>query len=214
MSNLMHHHIFATPMVDEQPSNPFYCPDIPPLSFIDMLRRQLYQDVGSPRQTSTPYRIGKKLLLSYARNLDRALFSRHRKPRVSISHEDLVTEPNSRASLWDDSSTLGSHRDRGLFSRGSVMHKSSWSFGDIGCHTNHVKSFQSVHESSFEVEIKSEKLYYPRSTSARSSGGYLESVLRRQIINRASLDQQPTLYDLKLRIQNFEGENDYLVILA
>jgi hypothetical protein len=67
-----------------------------------------------------------------------------------------------------------------------------------------------VHESSFDIEIKSEKLNYARPDSARSSIGYLESILRRQIIDQASSDRQPTLYDLKLRIQNFEGENDYL----
>jgi hypothetical protein len=67
-----------------------------------------------------------------------------------------------------------------------------------------------VHESSFEVEIKQERLNYTPLDSARSSVGYLESVLRRQIIDQASSDRQPTLYDLKLRIQNFEGENDYL----
>jgi hypothetical protein len=67
-----------------------------------------------------------------------------------------------------------------------------------------------VHESSFEVEIKQERLNYTPLDSARSSVGYLESVLRRQIIDQASSDRQPTIYDLKLRIQNFEGENDYL----
>ena len=205
------HHIIAGPLVDEQPSNPFYCPRIPAVSFMDTLRRQLYQDIGSPRQTSTPYRIGKKLLLSYARNLDRALFSRCRESKVSTSHPESVTEPNSRVSLWDDSSTLGSHRGRasGLLSRDSIKHKqislSSLSFNDIGGQTDHVKSYQSVHESSFEVEIRSEKLNYARPGSAQSSVGYLESILRRQIIDQASMDRQSTLYDLKLRIQNFEG---------
>ena len=216
----------TVPLIDEEPSNPFYCPDIPAISFADSLRRQLYKDVGSPRQTSTPYRIGRKLLLSYARNLDRALVPRKSDSTAagaSLSHVDVATNADSRVSLWDDSSTLASYRGRGLlFSRGSLMirHKGSGSFSGssspsfsdiIGCYTQHAKSYQSVHESSFEVELRSEKLNYSRLDSAPSPVDRLESVLRRQVINinhqaPSNPAAAPTLYDVKLRIQDLESE--------
>ena len=210
----------TVPLIDKEPSNPFYCPDIPAISFADSLRRQLYNDVGSPWQTSTPYRIGKKLLLSYARNLDRALVPRKSDHTASLSYVDLPTNADSRVSLWNDSSTLGSYRGRDLFSRGSLMirHKgscsssesSSPSFTDIGCYTKHAKSYQSVHDSSFEVELRSEKLNYSRLDSVQSPIDRLESVLKRQVINQAPSHPAPSLYDVKLRIQDLESEGDNL----
>jgi len=183
----------SVPLVDEQPANPFYCPDYPAVLFVSALRRRLCSDAGSPGKASASRRRRGDEPQSFARNLDRALFPEEIEP----SYISVWAQYSSR-------STSPADRDncRALVKR----KRSSDTFSDIKRVAKYAKSYQSVHESSFEVDINAHRLnYFPLNTG--QSPFHCEEYTWRNRSNWALSKGNPTIRELTLRVLALEGEH-------
>jgi hypothetical protein len=181
--------MLTPPLIDEQPANPFYCPELSAISYMDALRQRLQANLGPARD---------KLLYSFANVLvagdnDSDILYPDRDD-INYSCLDFSSQPSSvRRQLALPLGALGA----GL----SVKRKrslSSCSFSDINGPPQHARSFQSVHDSSFEITIKHEKLNYSRPNPGHSPDD-------RVLPDRQKLKNNPTIHDLNLRIQALEG---------
>jgi hypothetical protein len=200
---------YPLPLIDEQPENPFYCPEYPSTLFADTLRRRLLSIAGPPPKTGTPFGAD-NLLWSFARNIVQALSGESSDPSRPL-YPDLPSESSTQQDselyavpLWERRGLSAAPEKIPRLHRSSVKRKRSSSddsFSDILRPTKYAKSYQSVHESSFEVEIKSKKLNYFALNAGFSPGDF-----PRDLIYQPPTKPKSTVLDLGLRIQALQGE--------
>lgn len=176
------------PSIDAK--NPFYCPSVPAAAYLDSLRRRLSRTGPYSKSTNNQYflksfaRILDKALLSddSDNDDDDDDTSAFLEPssRINLSHREL--EPSLETSedhplgfeytipTWEyeDIDDLSENPWVGI--RGQPvpsnppglqnLKRKRTSFSDIRGPEKHAKSFQSVHDSSFDVSVKHEKLRY------------------------------------------------------
>jgi hypothetical protein len=160
------------PLVDAQPENPFYCPESPSTFYVDSLRLRLRKSLGSTQRTNVM--------------------------KMKLGIRKLYPLP-----LWEQEYSPVSNSSGSSYGRDSVKRKRSpsCSFSDIWRSSKHARSFQSVHESSFEITIKRERLDYFPSNAAYSPYQRVQPAIAKTT--------STTLHDLKLRIRTLES-NDIL----
>ncbi|KAG6861623.1 hypothetical protein C0995_014062 [Termitomyces sp. Mi166 len=162
---------FASPSIDID--NPFYCPAIPAASYIKSL-----QDRSRPTSSKVQLRRKKRLVASFARVLQNALLadtsdsSDDQNSGNTILQGHLLGKqqsPVDSPSSDEASPLLNSiprwERERGqdIWDRGNFALKKKRkrdNFSDIYGPPQYAKSVLSIHDSSFDVSIKREKLSY------------------------------------------------------
>jgi hypothetical protein len=207
----------AAPLVDENPANPFYCPELPAASYMNMLRRRL--DKQAHKHTALfP---GDRLLNSFASILDQALVAADGDhdpafqdrddigSRLNISSQ-LSTSPKLVAPpFWGETNTslpeLESSHSTLCISDGLPVKRirsPSCTFSDIDRPAKHARSLLSFHDSSFEVTVKRERLNYFTSNAECSPHQHLP--YSNSIAPAA--EGIPATHDhLNRRIQDLEG---------
>lgn len=167
---------YSTPLIDEQ--NPFYCPTVSATAYINSLRQNLRRNDPNIHRELQPQ--DAQLLLSFARVLDKALMqdddvaesfgslgaipdSPDRGPLSDTSSEDLDYPIPAWERYQDSSESGNSWIDIGgclARNRRPVVKRKRTSFSEIRGPPKYARSFQSVHDSSFEIDIKRENLQY------------------------------------------------------
>lgn len=165
----MPHH--STPVVDEK--NPLYCPDVPATAYLDTLRRLRARRL----QGQDPLR--RRTTRSFPQLLDAAIHSEIVLGRQRSDTCDSVPTPEAhsigartsghRTPPWEYHPGSGSSPESPCF--GASIRRASGpklqrlrledhSFSDFGGSSKFEKSIQSVHNSSFEVSVRREKLHF------------------------------------------------------
>lgn len=188
---------YSFPSIDTK--NPLYCPSVPAAVYIDSLRRRLDRNRSRSKRNSKS-RHKEHFLRSFARILDNALLSGDsddENPNIFPRHKSLLElSPDDENTLgfeyakpaWeqDDMDDSSDNPDNPWISmRGQPIPKippglpnlkrKRTTFSDIYGPAKHAKSFQSIHESSFDISVKHEKLQYSGFASPRS-GPYLKTI--------------------------------------
>ncbi|KAK7017350.1 hypothetical protein R3P38DRAFT_2635246 [Favolaschia claudopus] len=154
----------ALPTIDEK--NPLYCPGITASSYLSSLRRQNRRRRKSSRSENQPLK--KQFLSSFASVLEKALQEGNDDTLGKISQledDSTTTAASSTQASWNISASF-EHRGtlRPAISRVPLKRKrSSSSFSDLVGSPKHIRSIQSVHESSFEISVRQDKLnFFPQ----------------------------------------------------
>ncbi|KAG5651416.1 hypothetical protein H0H81_008724 [Sphagnurus paluster] len=151
---------FLVPSIDE--NNPFYCPSVSAASYLQSLQLQ--------RRKTGARKSRNRLLQSFARALESAL-----KENTDSSDEETVlghkltptANSSSEEKLYGFAYSIPAwERDHGedswdgLKGRSKVLKRQRTDFSDIQGPHKYAKSNNSVHDSSFDVSVKHEKLVY------------------------------------------------------
>lgn len=221
---------YALPVVDEK--NPFYCPAISASTYVKSLRQKF-----SRKQASRPnHRINK---LSFAQLLDRSLLQSDDEESSDISQEwtsrfsdqnpclPPILSSGSREGLpdipaWEKDpihlhlppllETIGDSSCLANFLKSGSKRKKT-SFSDLRGPAKHARSFQSVQDSSFDIEVKHEKLNYsgsfpcsppaqPVQTSPKAPPGLASAINFELLID--CLDETMPGIRLKERLRNLK----------
>ncbi|KAK7055930.1 hypothetical protein R3P38DRAFT_2682467 [Favolaschia claudopus] len=151
------------PTIDEK--NPLYCPGITASSYLSSLRRQNRRRRKSSRSENQPPK--KQFLSSFACLLEKALQEANDDTlgKISQLEDDSTTAASSTQASWNISASF-EHRGtlKPAISRVPLKRKrSSSSFSDLVGSPKHIRSIQSVHESSFEISVRQDKLnFFPQ----------------------------------------------------
>lgn len=136
------------PLIDEQ--NPFYCPTVPAISYLDSLR-QLHAQENFMTATQDS-----GLFYSFAHIIDQ-------QNRLAIHSDDDDSSPGTHPiPAWEKEGLSDLSDRRPPVQLRSVKRKLSFSssFSDIKQPAKYARSFQSVHDSSFELSVKAQRLFY------------------------------------------------------
>ncbi|KAF7335460.1 hypothetical protein MVEN_02199300 [Mycena venus] len=186
------------PTIDEK--NPLYCPAITASKYLSSLRRQNRRRKSS-RAENQPLK--DRFLSSYARVLDKALQEGDDESlgKLSQSENDSITTSFALPSFRNLSSSF-EHRSttvdvKKVTSRPPLKRKRSRSsFSDLEGPAKHMRSIQSVHESSFEISVRRERLqFFPPKAQ------YSPFVLPKKSSPKATLTEE-----LKAKIRSLEDE--------
>ncbi|KAJ7765843.1 hypothetical protein DFH07DRAFT_810015 [Mycena maculata] len=179
------------PTIDEK--NPLYCPAITASSYLSSVRRQVRRR-NSRAQIQPPQNV--RLVSSFARILDKALHEDGNEPlNIGPKSDDgsTVTLPSS----WENLENTFEHRTTTTVkktTRQPLKRKRS-SFSDLRGPPKYARSVPSVHESSFEVSIRRERLQY---FSAKPQ--YSSFVMPKKAVKTTLVE------DLKAKIRSLEDE--------
>ncbi|KAK7678594.1 hypothetical protein QCA50_018466 [Cerrena zonata] len=169
-------------VVDDE--NPFYCPSIPALSFLETVRQKIYIEASTHRQKSarTPdpaYDVDQLLFPSFHNMLDRSLdeedlLQLHYLPRNASNLPTRLRHDSSSSSLGTDHlhsgpswrNTADRHGNRPLRhetarrSSKPVHIRTSDSFSEFQGPFRRQRSSMSVNEGSFELSAKAARLHF------------------------------------------------------
>ncbi|KAJ7111202.1 hypothetical protein C8R43DRAFT_1041770 [Mycena crocata] len=146
---------YPLPTIDEK--NPLYCPAITASSYLSSVRRQVRRR-KSRTQTKSE---NDRSLSSFARFLDKALQEGENEPMRPLPQSDDESALTSHTlPAWENLSTsFEHHKSSKKISRPPLKRKRS-SFSDLRGSPKYARSVQSVHESSFEISVRRERLHY------------------------------------------------------
>ncbi|KAJ7068858.1 hypothetical protein B0H15DRAFT_918312 [Mycena belliarum] len=155
---------YSLSTIDEKPSidanNPLYCPAITASSYLSSLRRQVRR-----RDSRTQPQDAKKLF-SFAQILDDALHEGERKPLHDLPQSDDDHTLPSSYTFRENLTISVEHRTRATENKTSrlpLLKRKRSSFSDLRGSPKHARSVESVHESSFEISARRERIqYFPR----------------------------------------------------
>jgi hypothetical protein len=130
-----------------------------------------------------------------------SLLLRLRKNLGSAQRTDVGIRKLYPFPFWEQGYSPVSNSSSSSYGRDSVKRKRSpsCSFSDIWRSSKQARSFQSVHESSFEITIKRERLDYFPSNAAYSP--------YQRVQPATAKTTSTTLHDLKLRIRTLESND-------
>lgn len=190
------------PVVDEK--NPFYCPALDAIAFLQNLRHEIYAD--PPPYSRTPG----DCLPSFAECLDRSLDEAELHELLYRAVPRVLDSPDvSQASLnfsgyFCDHSTPAPRRGLQDIPPGLRAKRKRPSppgtFSDMLAPPKREKSYQSVNESSFELSARGEKLRY-----FRESVDTLYSPYAPRSYGYSDTDGRPTAFELERKIRALEG---------
>ncbi|KAJ7266568.1 hypothetical protein C8J57DRAFT_1068466 [Mycena rebaudengoi] len=135
---------YSRPVIDDK--NPLYCPAVTASSYLSSVRRRARRRNSHSYPRALPP--GDKLISSFARVLDRALQGEN-DPILDYDEDATLT-----SSTWNASTRTSVKKS----SRQPLKRKSS--FSDLAGPPKYARSIQSVHESSFEISVRRERLQY------------------------------------------------------
>ncbi|KAJ7672228.1 hypothetical protein DFH06DRAFT_1082159 [Mycena polygramma] len=184
---------YSLPTIDEK--NPLYCPAVTASSYLSSLRRQNRRRKSSRAENLPPK---DRIQSSFARVLDKALQDEDPEPLGTLlQYEDDSTATSF--TLPGNSSTSFEHRTavKKATSRPPLKRKRSrTSFSDLEGPSKYALSIQSVHESSFEISVRRERLqFFPHKAQ------YSPFVLPKKPASKPTLTD-----DLKAKIRALEDE--------
>ncbi|KAJ7732141.1 hypothetical protein B0H16DRAFT_180720 [Mycena metata] len=189
----------ALPTIDEK--NPLYCPAITASSYLSSLRRQNRQRKAKARTQNQPQK--DRFLSSFARILDNALQEGHPDPLDTLPRsDDDSTATSFGFNSWKENVSTTSFEQlrtsvKKVSNRPPLKRKRTRSsFSDLDGPTKYARSIQSVHESSFEVSVRRERLdFFP------SKPQYSPLVVPKKPVVKTTLAE-----DLKAKIRALEDE--------
>lgn len=190
---------YSLPTIDEK--NPLYCPAITASSYLSSLRRQNRRRKSSRAENQPP---NEPVLSSFARVLDKALQEGDNEPLGTLlqSEDDSIATSFTLSTSFEYRSGTVKKVSRSPLKR----KRSRISFSDLDGPSKYARSIQSIHESSFEISVKRERLqFFPPKPQ------YSHFVLPKKSILKAPLTD-----DLKAKIRTLEGtvHHYYLDICA
>jgi hypothetical protein len=180
---------YSLPTIDEK--NPLYCPAITASSYLSSLRRQNRRRKSSRTENQPP---NDRVLSSFARVLDKALQEGDNEPLGTLlkpEDDDSIATSFTLSTSFEHRSTVKKVTYRPPLKR----KRSRTSFSDLDGPSKYARSIQSVHESSFEISVKRERLqFFPPKPQ------YSHFVLPKKSILKAPLTD-----DLRAKIRTLEG---------
>lgn len=190
---------YSLSTIDEKPSidanNPLYCPAITASSYLSSLRRQVRR-----RDSRTQPQDAKKLF-SFAQILDDALHEGERKPLHDLPQSDDDHTLPSSYTFRENLTISVEHRTRATENKTSrlpLLKRKRSSFSDLRGSPKHARSVESVHESSFEISARRERIqYFPR----KPQYNYSPIALPKNRASKTSLTN-----DLKAKVRSLEDQ--------
>ncbi|KAJ7698980.1 hypothetical protein B0H17DRAFT_317089 [Mycena rosella] len=181
---------YSLPTIDE--NNPLYCPAVTASSYLSSLRRQAHRRNSRAQSQSE----NDKKLSSFARILDKALQEGEREPLRELSQlDDESTLPSSYTLRENLSISVERRTTVQKTSRQPLKRKRS-SFSDLGGPPKYARSIESVHDSSFDVTTRRERIqYFPQKPQ------YSPFVLPKKPAAKPTLTD-----DLKAKVRGLEDQ--------
>lgn len=229
---------YSSPSIDSK--NPLYCPSVPAAVYLDSIRRRLRRN-RSRSKPSGKSKHNDYFLRSFSRILDNALlgdsddedsrvfppqsrtyssYNEEPSPDTSESEESPLGFEYSVPS-WEHNDTNDQSENLWVGMRGQPvptrppglrnLKRKRTIFSDIQGPAKHAKSFQSVHESSFDVSLKHERLRYSGFAGLRprhylkAMKHYAESTPHIESAPESIIINDPVGSQFKRRIRTLEG---------
>lgn len=187
------------PVIDDK--NPFYCPALDAVAFLQNLRHQLH--------SGAPVHIPNDCLPSFAECLDRSLdedelheLSCRIPPH--LAHSPDVSDLTFSAFFCNQSTPVPHQGWKAAplgFKAKRKRPMSPDTFSDMLAPSKKEKSFQSINESSFELSARADKLRYSRGSHDALYSPYPPKGFKYSVV-----DARPTAFELERKIRALEGE--------
>ncbi|KAF8896640.1 hypothetical protein BD779DRAFT_600233 [Infundibulicybe gibba] len=210
------------PLVDEK--NPFYCPAIPASDYLRSLREQQQNGIPGPIRngsTRSTRHERDRFMQSFTRLIANTVYGNERSSddghvnfivhsaadpcpvHSSGSSEGTLAYPIPSWELEESPTNFGNNWIQKRGYPRPVKKRKRLSYSDIRNPAEYARSFQSLHESSFDVSVKREKLVY---LTPENSGRHLPLKLcHSPSSGRNDIKMNTTAQRLQLRISDLEG---------